>query len=114
MNWLALGVAGLGGVYLRAAINQWAWPYWSTAFVNILGCFLMGVLVSSSQRWLVDYRPALAVGFLGGLTTFSGLAMDMYKFSQNQQWSQMAIYFALTHILGLSLLFAGLFVGQRV
>src|SRR5690242_9145581 len=106
MSWIALGVAGVCGLLLRAAIVQWAWPFWSTFLVNVFGCFLMGILVTSSHRWLNDYRPALAIGFLGGLTTFSGLVFDLYKYSQEGQWSQMALYFVLTHVVGVGLLFA--------
>lgn len=114
MHFLSLSIAGLCGVWLRAGISYWGWPYWSTAIVNILGCFLMGVLINSSQRWLVEYRFIIAVGFLGGLTTFSGFVFDLYKFSQNQQWSQMAIYFFVTHLLSVAFLLGGIALGERV
>ncbi|WP_044561683.1 CrcB family protein, partial [Azospirillum sp. B4] len=46
---------------------------WGTLFVNIVGSLLMGVLVEAGGRvWQVspEMRAFLAVGVLGGFTTF--------------------------------------------
>ena len=54
-------------------------PVWATLFVNVLGCLLMGVLVSyvlSHPARHGLWRPFLGVGVLGGFTTFSAFAVD--------------------------------------
>ena len=52
----------------------------ATLIVNIVGCFLMGLLVSyvlghPGRHGL--WRPFLGVGVLGGFTTFSAFALDI-------------------------------------
>ncbi|MGP4015832.1 fluoride efflux transporter CrcB [Saccharopolyspora sp. 5N708] len=52
---------------------------WATFWTNIIGCFLIGILmvliteVWSARRLL---RPFIGVGFLGGFTTFSTYAVE--------------------------------------
>lgn len=52
---------------------------WGTFAVNVLGCFLIGVLmVLISEVWSAHrlVRPFLGVGVLGGFTTFSTYASE--------------------------------------
>ncbi|MGD9026591.1 MAG: CrcB family protein, partial [Methyloceanibacter sp.] len=52
---------------------------WATLTANILGCFLMGMLIElMALRWTVhqDLRAFLALGVLGGFTTFSSFSAD--------------------------------------
>jgi CrcB protein len=75
---IALG-GGLGAL-ARYGISLWLpttpghFP-WGTFLINVLGCFLIGVLmVRWGQRPLL--RPFLGVGILGGFTTFSTCAVE--------------------------------------
>jgi CrcB protein len=75
---IALG-GGLGAL-ARYGISLWLpttpghFP-WGTLLINVLGCFLIGVLmVRWGQRPLL--RPFLGVGILGGFTTFSTYAVE--------------------------------------
>jgi CrcB protein len=82
---LAIAAGGAIGAVLRHLVNvqSLAWfgtsfP-WSTLFVNIVGSFLMGVLVETSALvWSPGpaLRAMIAVGFLGALTTFSSFSLD--------------------------------------
>jgi fluoride exporter len=50
-----------------------------TFLVNILGCFLIGVVFAMSEKGNLlpaEMRLFLAVGFCGGFTTFSTFASD--------------------------------------
>lgn len=51
---------------------------WATVLVNVTGCLLIGLLLGWHDR--ADrhpyLRPFLAVGVLGGYTTFSAYALD--------------------------------------
>jgi CrcB protein len=51
-----------------------------TLLVNVLGCFLMGVLagLTEDRAW----RALLGVGVLGGFTTFSAFGGDTFALAQ--------------------------------
>lgn len=76
--------AGLGGA-LRHGINlvvARGWPNTvglSTLIANVLGCFLMGVLVEAfalKTGASQTMRLFLTTGFLGGFTTFSAFSLE--------------------------------------
>jgi CrcB protein len=53
---------------------------WGTFTINVLGCFLIGVLmVLITEVWSAHrlVRPFLGVGILGGFTTFSTYAVEI-------------------------------------
>jgi fluoride exporter len=84
-----LGVIAAGGgigALARYAIEEWL-PHerghvpWATLSINVLGCFLMGVLmVLITEVWTAHrlVRPFLGVGILGGFTTFSTYAVEVH------------------------------------
>lgn len=94
--------AGLGGL-TRVVVSDWIkalmspnFPY-ATLFVNLSGCFFMGFLVS----FVLDrhgstapyyFREVLAIGFLGGYTTFSTFSMEALELIMKHQWSAMAAF----------------------
>lgn len=52
---------------------------WGTLVVNVLGCFVMGLLaVLLLERSLMppEVRSALMIGFLGAFTTFSTFSLE--------------------------------------
>lgn len=84
-----ISVGGLLGTLSRYGVSV-VIPYepgkfaWATFGVNVVGCFLMGILMV-----LLDYarpghpllRPFLGVGVLGGFTTFSTYVLDTIRTS---------------------------------
>ena len=84
-----LWVAGGGaiGAWLRFQISAWfaAWfgkgfPY-GTLFVNVLGSFIMGLLVgaiAAHTMSAVPWHDFIGEGMLGALTTFSTFSMDTF------------------------------------
>ena len=75
-----IAVGGGLGALARYGISLWLpttpghFP-WGTFLINVVGCFLIGVLmVRWGQRPLL--RPFLGVGILGGFTTFSTYAVE--------------------------------------
>jgi fluoride exporter len=77
---IALGgvIGSLGRYGLAEAFPHGAGSFpWATFATNVLGCFLIGVLLAMltplSHPLL---RPFLGTGILGGFTTFSTFAVD--------------------------------------
>ena len=75
---------------------------WGTLLVNLLGCFILGGLMSS--QWgkfaLSDgVRLGLGTGLLGGFTTFSTFGRDAVLFLQAGEIERAALYI-LTSVVG--------------
>ncbi|GAB2828368.1 CrcB family protein [Actinocorallia aurea] len=87
-QWPVLAVVGVGGALgasARFGISE-AFPRdvsgfgWATFWINVSGCFLIGVLmVAVTEVWRVHrlVRPFLGVGVLGGFTTFSTAMVEV-------------------------------------
>jgi len=79
-----VGAFGFVGVALRYVCNFWTREFvhivLSTALVNTLGSFLMGLSHGLRKRGKMSTTLyiAFAAGFLGGLTTFSGFALNLF------------------------------------
>ena len=86
---------------------------WGTLTVNVLGCFLMGLLIEAmALRWSVsnELRAFLTIGILGGFTTFSAFSVDFaYLFERGDH---MAAWLYLMASVGLSI--GALFLGLAI
>lgn len=110
---VALGSA-IGGVarYLMTFLVQprnVAFPF-GTLAVNIVGCFLIGVIAQYSLgqgRLSPEMRVLLISGFCGGFTTFSTFSFEGLELIQAGAWPRAALY-ALTSVgVGLAAVWAG-------
>ncbi|TNE38432.1 MAG: fluoride efflux transporter CrcB [Alphaproteobacteria bacterium] len=84
---------------------------WGTLFVNVLGSFLMGVLIEVAALKLnlsQEMRAFLAVGILGGFTTFSTFALDAVTLFERGAAVDSFAYVLLSVVLSIAALFAGL------
>ena len=113
---LAIGFGSfLGGIsrYLLTIFVQnkflSAFPY-GTLAVNIIGCFLIGIVYGLSARGNIniEWRLFLATGFLGGFTTFSSFSNDTVSLLRDAQYWQAFSYVALSVIVGLVATFGGI------
>ena len=126
MNWLMVGaVAGGGAIgsvarYLTTGLLGrsfgTAFP-WGTLTVNIVGSFLMGVVVelialkfSASQ----ELRAFFAVGILGGFTTFSSFSLDAAFLFERGEFGSAMLYVLSSALGGLFALFAALYLVRQV
>jgi CrcB protein len=86
-------------------------PY-STLFVNVSGSFLMGLLIGILTEILPESAPAirlfLAVGVLGGYTTFSTFSLDCITLLERGAELYTAVYILLSIALSLAALILGL------
>ncbi len=61
-----------------------------TLLVNVVGCFVIGVLAAMATRgagWSDDVRLLLFTGILGGFTTYSAFALDTLLLARDGRWS---------------------------
>ena len=90
----AVALGGSVGAATRYFVSTWAaerfgsdFPY-GTLIVNVVGCFIIGAfLVLVTERAIVNpyWRLIVAVGFLGGLTTFSSFGYETLKLIEDSQ-----------------------------
>jgi len=118
--WLVFLGAGLGGM-ARLGVANWLnglslnWPF-ATFFVNCVGGFLMGFLISAGPLiGLSDAaRLGIGVGFLGGFTTFSAFSAEMFRFLEWGQWGRAFAYGLASVILSLLMFLVGHSLGKRI
>lgn len=86
---------------------------WGTFGVNVIGSFLMGLLIGAGAQ-LFDLsqgvRLFLAVGFLGGFTTFSSFSLDAVALFERGAWLPAFAYVGGSVLAGLAALGAGMAV----
>lgn len=118
--WLALG-GGLGTVG-RYALAGWvdgrfgAGPLGIFA-VNVLGSFLIGFLGTvAEERFFipVEVRRFLAIGVLGGFTTFSTLSYETMKLVQTGSFASAAANGLGSLAAGLVAAYVGIVLGRLV
>ena len=84
---------------------------WATLIINILGSFLLGVFVAlSALVWSpsAPLRAFIAVGALGGFTTFSAFSLDVVLLAERGRLETAALYALTSAALAIGGLFAGL------
>ncbi len=87
-----------------------------TLTANILGSFLMGLVAGliAGRSSLEPARLFLAVGFLGGFTTFSTFSAETLALLQNGQIFSAAANIIVSVAAGLAACFAGLTLARQV
>ena len=113
---LIIGLGGFLGTISRFLISSSMEKYFATSFpigtimVNLIGCFLIGLLSSYFTQKLGDQTQLfffLTIGVLGGFTTFSAIAMDSQVFIENGEYLKMLTYISVQAILGIALCLIG-------
>jgi CrcB protein len=75
---------------------------WGTLTVNVLGCAILGTLVTVlANVWspTQEMRAFLTVGMMGALTTFSAFSLEVVLMIERSQWVMAAGYVAASVIL---------------
>lgn len=88
---------------------------WGTAFVNLLGCFLFGLVwVLAEERNLIPeaFRVVLLVGFMGAFTTFSTFIFECAGLVHHGEWLKFVLNMAGQNFLGLMALYLGYAFGR--
>ena len=108
------GAFGSGARYLTgvAMLRLFGPTYpFGTLTVNLVGGLLMGLLVGLLARLSVpgeNWRLLLAVGLLGGYTTFSSFSLDVVNMLQRGDLTTALGYILISVVGSIVALFAGL------
>ncbi len=117
---LLVAIGGAAGSWARFAVGRLvgasAFP-WATLTVNVVGSFAMGLLAG----WLAPHgqggeawRLLLAVGLLGGFTTFSAFSLELAQLIERGAFAAAGLYAALSLAAGIAGLLAGLALVRAV
>ncbi|MFN6131244.1 MAG: fluoride efflux transporter FluC [Planctomycetota bacterium] len=99
--YLLVAIGGGAGSALRYGVGRWvaSWnsgasSMWGTGIVNLVGSFALGCIVmgfGAAQRGHLGVL-LFGVGFCGGFTTFSTLAMELADLLHARRWDLAAAY----------------------
>ncbi len=114
---LLVMLGGAVGAGARHLVGRWAlhalgpgYP-WGILTVNVVGGFLMGVLAGALMRQSVSHehlRLFIAVGVLGGFTTFSSFSLDVVTMIERGAWGAALGYVLVSVIASVAALMGGL------
>jgi len=117
MSYLLVALGGGLGAVARFACGHMAlkllgpdFPF-GTVFVNAVGSLLMGVLISVLALRIdghPEIRLFLAVGVLGGFTTFSTFSLDTVVLVERGAIASAALYVLGSVIVSIVFLFGGM------
>jgi CrcB protein len=120
MTWLLVGVGGALGSVARYGLNQIIQQKAGAGFplgifvINVAGSILIGVVsaLAVSGRWPLsaEARTFIAVGLLGGFTTFSSFSLDTLNLLRAGQPAQAVLNVAGQVFLSL----VGAWLGFRI
>jgi len=112
------GAVGTGARYLLGGVVAGLlgpeFPY-GTLLINVLGSLLIGIVqqVGLTSLMIPDtLRLVLAVGVMGGFTTYSSFSYETVKLVETGSWGAAAAYVVLTTGLCLGCCVVGISVGR--
>lgn len=123
MKYLILGLGGFIGVNLRYLLQTWAAGRWGpdfpygTLLINVVGSFLLAVFVTLATTRLIvspNLRLFVAVGLLGGFTTFSSFTVETLNLLQGGRWLPSLLYLLGNVALGLLAALAGIILARAL
>ena len=115
---LLVGAGGAIGAMARYGMSVLIGRFWPMSFplatllVNIIGSTCMGLLIGLLVRTLPAAGPEIrlfvAVGVLGGFTTFSSFSLDTISLIERGELAQAVLYVGLSVVICLAGLYCGL------
>ncbi|MCX6353187.1 MAG: fluoride efflux transporter CrcB [Bacteroidetes bacterium] len=107
---LLVGLGGMVGSVARFVLGNFitklfpsSFPY-ATLAVNLLGCFIIGVLMGLyiyKSSFGDDWKLFLTTGICGGFTTFSAFSFEALTLMKDGKVSAAIAYVSISVIIGL-------------
>jgi len=116
MTALLVAVGGATGALARYGIGTLVSTDrlpWATVAINVTGSFLLGLLIATGGWFSEEARTGLAVGLLGGFTTFSAFSADLYFEAEAGNGRFVLVYVLVSIGLGVAAAGAGVVLGRR-
>ncbi len=120
---LCIAISGAPGALCRWGIGRLAvrllgpsFPY-GTLIVNILGCFLIGLLMHlslASVRFSPVLSLTLTVGFLGALTTFCAFRYETIVLVEKSGWTAAVMNIPMNLRFGILATLCGRVLGKTL
>lgn len=121
-NILWVGCGGFIGSVCRYSLNGFIqrflsqpWLPYGTLVVNLLGCFLIGLLNGLTEvREFIspELRLMIFIGLLGGFTTFSTFGYESYGLAKNGNLSASLFNIAIHIVFGLFAVWLGDYIAK--
>lgn len=123
MQIVYIGIFGGLGCVSRYLMSGWvfgvlggALPY-GTLAVNLVGSFLLGLLMEGSQHSALfspEVRLGMTVGFMGGFTTFSTFSYETIRLLEDGSFGPAAANILLNVLVCIFAAACGIFVARHV
>lgn len=116
---LLVGAGGFVGSVARFLSQQFVARHypssfpWGTFAVNVVGCFLIGLIYAISEKGSVmspEWRLLLATGFCGGFTTFSSFAYENIVLMRDGELLFTFLYVAGSIVIGFAAAYLGVLI----
>jgi CrcB protein len=123
VNIALVAIGGAIGSVFRYLVGVWSMRLagpsfpWGTLTVNVVGSFLIGLLVELVARRLnasTEMRLFLVTGVLGGFTTFSSFSLDAVALFERSALGLSAVYIIASLVVSIAAVFAGLALGRSL
>ena len=116
--YLLVAIGGALGSVARYGSGVLVGRVWGSGFplatllINIAGSLAMGLFVGFLARttpaWQADARLFVAVGILGGFTTFSAFSLDAITLIERGEIGQAVLYVGASVVAAIAALYLGL------
>lgn len=123
LNIFLVALGGALGSVARYLVSVWSvrlagpnFP-WGTLTVNIVGAFLIGLMVETIARRFdasAEMRLFLVTGILGGFTTWSSFTLDAVALFERGDLGLSALYLGGSLVVSFAAVFAGLALGRAL
>ncbi len=115
-NLLLVALGGALGSLIRYLLTYFttligASNEWTILLINIIGSFLIGILIVLASGELYLFA---AVGFCGGFTTFSTFSLQALQLFQSGQRFAAMLYVSGSVILSILFVFVGMYFAENV
>ena len=121
MKILLIGIGGFIGAIARFYVTKFGnsmlgekIPF-GTVLVNILGSFILGLVVTLSVEKMViseDMKLMMGTGFLGAFTTFSTFSVETVYLLEARSYAPAFTYMALNIFVGITFAFLGILMAR--
>lgn len=116
-HWFLVALGGAVGAVLRFYLSETlpseAFP-WATLSVNLVGSFLLGVVMAATLVDALGETEALllGVGLLGAFTTMSTFSVETVMMVEDGRWRLAGLYVVVSAVVGPLLAWFGWKGGQ--